>query len=279
MIVKGKRIVSDIVAYAILVSAVLLVLFPLAWIVSTSIKPANEIFANPPRWIPEHPTVESYQNVIFDSSIPIAFLNSVLIGFGSAFVSLVFGGLAGYGFARFRFRGKDGLSLFMLMSQMIPITVLMMPMYYMINDIGLIDTKTGIAFAHLVVSLPLVTWMVRGYVGGIPRSLEEAAQIDGCSTQKTILKIVLPLLKPSLCATGVYALICSWNEYTLASVLSRTTSSKTLPLGLSEFSTFFQVNWGDTMAASVIITIPVVVFFMLVQKQFVAGLTSGSVKE
>lgn len=274
-----KRILTSVLIYCVLIFAVIAVVFPLAWILSTSIKPATEIFEVPPRWIPRNPTMGNYFSVLFESSIPKAFINSLIIGLGCAFISLVFGGLAGYGFARFKFRFRNALSIFMLISQMLPITVVMIPMYYMIDNVGLIDTKIGITFAHLIIALPMVTWMIRGYVQGIPLSLEEAASIDGCSTLRMLVNILIPLLKPALVATGVYALICSWNEYALANVLSRSLDSKTLPLGLSEFSTFFRVNWGDTMAAAIVITIPVIVFFMAVQKQFVSGLVSGSVKE
>lgn len=279
MKIKNNKIITAILIYAILILAVLIVLFPLAWIISTSVKPSSEIFEIPPHWIPHQVVLGSYTDVLFNSSIPNSFLNSLIVGLGCCFIALVIGGLAGYGFARFDFRYRNALSVFMLISQMLPITVVMIPMYYMISNVGLIDTKTGIIFSHLIIALPMVTWLIRGYVQGIPKSLEEAASIDGCSTLKIFANVLLPLLKPAFCATGVYALICSWNEYTLANVLSRSGSSKTLPLSLSEFSTFFRVNWGDTMAAAVIITIPVIVFFMVVQKQFVSGLVSGSVKE
>lgn len=264
--------------YILLLFVVLVTLLPLGWILSTSFKPSIEIFETPPRWIPRNPTIANYAQVFFKSTIPHAFLNSLIVGTVSAFLALLIGGAAGYGFARFRFRGNSFLSIFMLVSQMLPLTVLMIPMYYMESAAGLIDTLFGLAVAHLVITLPLVTWMAKGYFRGIPKEIEEAAAIDGCSTTKSLMMIVLPLARPALVATGIYAFISSWNEFTLANVLTQSDNSKTVPIALSQFSTFFKVDWGSTMAASAIITIPVIIGFMCVQKYFVSGLVSGAVK-
>lgn len=268
----------NILIYLILVSVVVFTLLPLGWVISTSLKPGNEIFANPPHWIPHMPTLENYETVLFDSSIPLSFFNSFLVGIMTAGISLVLGGSAGYAFARFKFRGNRVLSLFMLLSQMLPLTVLMIPIYYMENAAGLVDTKLGLAIAHLAISMPLVTWMAKGYFKGIPKEIEEAAVVDGCSAMQTIFCIIIPLLRPALAATGIYAFISSWNEFALANVLTRSMNSRTVPIALNEFSSFFKVDWGDTMAAAALITIPIIIVFMLVQKQFVEGLASGAVK-
>ena len=270
--------VLNILAYLVLILALLLTILPIGWVLSTSIKPTTEIFANPPRWIPLDPTLSNYHNVLFDSSIPNAFKNSVLVGVMTTFIALLLGGSAGYAFARFSFRGNRVLSLFMLISQMLPLTVLMIPLYYMENEVGLVDTKLGLAIAHLVISLPLVTWMAKGYFKGIPKEIEEAAIMDGCSTMQTIIRVGLPLLKPALAATGIYAFISSWNEFALANVLTRSTASITVPIALNEFSSFFKVDWGSTMAAAMVITVPIIAIFMMVQKQFVEGLAAGAVK-
>lgn len=273
-----KRRIRLVLIYAVLVLLVLLTLLPLGWIVSTSLKPSTEVFANPPYWIPKQISFSNYTNVFTGSSIPIAFLNSLIIALLCSVMALVLGSMAGYAFARFQFRGKGFLSLFMLLSQMLPLTVLMIPLYYMENRVGLVDTKFGMAAAHLVIALPLVTWMSKGYFKGIPREIEEAAMVDGCSTFQNLMFIVVPLLRPALAATGIYAFISSWNEYALANVLTRSEASRTVPLALNDFSTFFKVNWGDTMAAAVVITLPIIVVFLSVQKQFVEGLASGAVK-
>lgn len=275
---KTKRRIGDILCYGVLALSSLLALMPLGWIISTSVKPSTEIFSKPPRWIPMSPTVQNYVDVLRESNIPPAFWNSFLIGVGTALAALLLGGAAGYAFARFKFRGNKFFSLFMLISQMLPVTVLMIPLYYMENNAGLIDTRIGLILAHLVIAMPLVTWMSKGYFQGVPVEIEEAATVDGCGTLRTLVYIVLPLLRPALAATGIYAFVSSWNEYALANVLTRSMSSRTVPVTLSEFSTFFRVDWGDTMAAATIITVPVIIVFMVLQKHFVAGLSSGAVK-
>lgn len=275
---QPKRLLATIVSYLVLVLAVLVVLMPLAWILSTSMKPSVEIFAKPPHWIPKAPTLQNFVTVLTESAIPQAFLNSFLTGLMAAAASLLLGGSAGYAFARFKFRGNKALSLFMLISQMLPLTVLMIPMYYMENKMGIIDTRFGLAMAHLVICMPLVTWMARGYFKGIPKEIEEAAMVDGCSMLGTLLHIILPLLRPALAATGIYAFVSSWNEFALANVLTRTMQSRTVPIALNEFSSFFKVDWGQTMAAAALITVPIIIVFMLIQKQFVEGLASGAVK-
>ena len=273
-----KSYIADLFIYIFLIIAVMIVLAPLLWIISTSLKPTIEIFQKPPHWIPYNITFENYISVLTKSSIPKAFLNSLLVGFMAAFISLLLGGSAGYAFARYRFRGNRIFSLFMLVSQMLPLTVLMIPMYYMENRIGLVDTKFGLAMAHLVICMPLVTWMTRGYFKGVPKEVEEAALVDGATRMHVMRIIILPLVRPAIAATGIYAFVSSWNEFALANVLTRSDSSKTVPIALSDFSSFFKVDWGQTMAAATIITIPIVILFLAIQKQFVAGLSNGAVK-
>lgn len=272
-----KKIVV-ILIYIVLACAILITLMPLGWILSTSLKSSIEVYANPPYWIPKNITLEHYIAVVFESEILNSFYNSLVVGIIAMVISLLCGGAAGYAFARYRFRGNKTLSLFMLLSQMLPITVLMIPMYYMQNSWGLIDTKIGLALAHLVITMPLVTWMAKGYFKGIPKELEEAALVDGCNSMQSFFKVIFPLLKPGIAATGIYAFISSWNEYAFANVLTRTNNSKTLPIGLNEFSSYFEVDWGATMAAAAITTLPIIIIFMLASKQFIEGLSSGAVK-
>lgn len=242
------------------------------------VKPEIEIYATPPRWIPSHLIFANYKDVLLNSSIPINFFNSLVVGLSSTFMALVLGGAAGYAFARFNFRGSKISSLFMLLSQLLPLTVLMIPIYFMMLNMGLIDTKIGLAAAHLILTLPLVAWMAKGYFKTIPKELEEAAMIDGCNHLQALTKIILPLTLPGIAATGVYAFICSWNEFVLANILTNSDISRTLPIGITEFSVLFRVNWGDTMAAAAIITIPVIIVFLVLQKYFITGLAQGAIK-
>jgi ABC-type glycerol-3-phosphate transport system permease component len=265
-------------SYIFIFILTLVVLFPLGWIISTSVKPATEIFTTPPRWIPSHPTLMNYKDVFLHSNIPINFFNSLIVGLLSTLISLVLGGAAGYAFARMNFRGSKILSLFMLLSRMLPLIVLMIPIYFMMQNMGLIDTKIGLAIAHLILTLPLVTWMAKGYFKAIPKELEEAAMIDGCNRLQALTKIILPLTLPGIAATGVYAFVCSWNEFVLANVLTNSNISRTLPIGIREFAVLFRVNWGNTMAAAAIIAIPVIIVFFFLQKYFITGLAGGAIK-
>jgi ABC-type glycerol-3-phosphate transport system permease component len=264
--------------YGFLVLMVLITLLPLNWAFSTSIKPTNEIFLKPPRWIPQQPVLSSYIKVLTESSIPRACLNSFITGLLAMFISLVVGGMAGYAFARYRFRGSRFFSMFVLLSQMFPLTVLMIPLFYMEDILGLVDTRIGLALAHLAICLPLVIWMCKGYFKGIPKEIEEAAIIDGCNPVQTFCDVLLPLLRPAIAATGIYAFVSSWNEFTLANVLTRTDKSRTIPIALNEFSSFFKVDWGDTMAAAIIITVPILILFFVIGKEFIEGLASGAIK-
>lgn len=265
-------------SYLCLIILVLITIFPLLWIISTSIKPSVEVFSIPPRWIPENLSFENYSNVLFNSSIPKYFVNSLIVGLITTFLSVVVGGAAGYGFARYHFKGNQSLSLFMLFSQMLPLTVLMIPIYFMLSGLGLLDSLLGLGVAHLILTLPVVTWMSRSYFIAIPKELEEAAKIDGCNQLQALIKVILPLAAPGIAATGIYAFIMSWNEFVLASILTNSDSARTLPIGLTEFSSMFEVDWGSTMAAATLISIPVILFFLWLQKYFIQGLAQGSVK-
>ncbi len=280
MIVKKKikNGIGRFLTYFFLLILVLFVLFPVAWMVSTSFKPAAEIFTIPPKWVPLNPTIKNYEKVLVGSNVPKYFVNSVIVGIITTFLSLAIGCSAGYGLSRYQFKGNRSISLFMLLSQMLPITVLMTPIYLLMLKLGLIDSIIGLSLSHLILTLPLVTWMSKGYFDSIPKELEEAALIDGCSQIRALIKITLPLAAPGIAATAIYAFIMSWNEYVLASIITMSEKSKTLPIGLSEFSTMFYVDWGSTMAAAVLISIPVIVFFLWLQRYFIQGLSQGAVK-
>ena len=267
-----------ILTYVALSFMVMFSLVPLLWGISTSLKPSREIFSIPPRWIPERITLDNYRTVLTESSIPRYFLNSLQVGGLTTFASLVLGGLAGYGFSRFHFRGARVALLFILISQMLPLIVIMIPIYFVMDRAGLLNTTVGLSIAHLLLTMPLVTWMTMGYFNSIPYELEEATKIDGCSQLGALVRIVLPLAAPGLAASAIYAFIMSWNEFILASVLTLSDASRTLPIGISEFSSMFRVDWGGTMAASTLISLPIIVIFLFLQRYFVSGLASGAVK-
>jgi ABC-type glycerol-3-phosphate transport system permease component len=275
---SNPRILATVIAYVILIALLFFALAPVALMIGTAFKPNGEIFQVPPRWLPRAPTFSNFHTVMFNSGIPRYALNSILIATLMTFTALVLGTLAGYGFSRFKFRGHRALSLFMLLGQLIPLIALIVPFFQIFDAVGLLDTKTGIALAHLTTALPLVTWMSASYFSTIPIELDEAAILDGCTRMQALRKVVLPVALPGIISIALFAFLMSWNEFVLASVLTNTDNSKTLPIGLSEFATMFTVDWGSTMAAAFLMTVPVVVVFLLFQKQFVSGLSAGAVK-
>jgi ABC-type glycerol-3-phosphate transport system permease component len=275
---NNARTLATVIAYVILIGLLFFALAPVALMIGTAFKPNVEIFQVPPRWLPRAPTLSNFHTVMFNSGIPHYALNSVIIATLMTFTALVLGTLAGYGFSRFKFRGNRALSLFMLLGQLIPLIALIVPFFQIFDAVGLLDTKIGIAVAHLTTALPLVTWMSASYFSTIPVELDEAAIIDGCTRMQALRKVVLPVALPGIISIALFAFLMSWNEFVLASVLTNTDNSKTLPIGLSEFATMFTVDWGSTMAAAFLMTVPVVAVFLLFQKQFVSGLSAGAVK-
>jgi ABC-type glycerol-3-phosphate transport system permease component len=253
-------------------------LAPIAVMVFTSLKPRDEIFAVPPALLPESWTLANYVEVFANSSMPRAFVNSIIAAFLVTLITIILCTSAAYALARYRFRSARPLALFILLGQMVPITVLLLPLYEMINSMKLLDSIVGLAVAHLVITVPLVTWMIRNQIASIPVELEEAVQIDGGSRFDAVTYVTLPVAAPGIAAAGMYAFLQSWHEFVLASVITSSPGSRTAPVALTEFASEFRVDWGSTMAAAVVLTVPVVIVFIALQKYFIRGLTSGGVK-
>ncbi len=275
---RFPRLAGGVLAYIVLVLLVVISVVPLLLMVFTAFKPGNEIFQIPPHWLPTHPTLDNFAKVLFRSSIPRAALNSFITGLMTSVVALLLGGAAGYGFARMRFRGSRAMSLTMLASQLVPMTALIVPFYLAFDRLRISDSPLALAIGHLTIVLPLVTWMATSYFETIPKELEEAAMIDGTSRLGALWWIIIPLAAPGTIAIGIFAFLNSWNEFVLASVVTISERSRTLPVALTEFSTMFSTDWGGTMAAATLMTLPVVVAFFAFQRYFVQGLAAGAVK-
>jgi multiple sugar transport system permease protein/raffinose/stachyose/melibiose transport system permease protein len=257
---------------------VVVCLFPFAWMALSSIKKLNELFTVPPHWLPNEPTLANYWTVLFNSNIPRYFLNSVIIAGGATLVALVLAVFASYGFARFDFRGKVMLQTFVLIGQLLPTAAIIVPLFITLRYLHLINTYWGLILIYTIITLPLSVWMLTSYMRGIPVELEEAATIDGASRLGVLFRITLPLAMPGLVAVVVYSFVTCWNEFVFALVFAQDQSVKTLPIGLAEFSTEFNTDWGGVMAASMVMTVPVVLLFLAFQRLFVGGLTAGATK-
>jgi multiple sugar transport system permease protein/raffinose/stachyose/melibiose transport system permease protein len=275
-----KRL-SPLAATVIAIAAIVLVLvclFPFAWMALSSIKKLAELFTVPPHWLPSDPTLANYGTVFFTSNIPRYFLNSCIIAAGATIVALALAIFAAYGFARFEFPGKPILQSFVLVGQLLPTAAIIVPLFITLRWMHLINTYWGLILVYTIITLPLSVWMLTSYMRGIPTELEEAAVIDGASRLGVLFRITLPLAVPGVVAVAVFSFVTCWNEYVFALVFAQDQTVKTLPIGLTEFSTEFNTDWGGVMAASMVMTVPVVLLFLAFQKLFVGGLTAGATK-
>lgn len=253
-------------------------LFPFAWMALSSVKKLDELYTVPPHWLPSAPTLEHYSTVLFASNIPRYFLNSIIIAVGSTGLSLILAIFASYGFARFNFRGKAALQSFVLVGQLLPTAAIIVPLFITLRWLHLVNTYWGLILVYMIITLPLSVWMLTSYLRGIPVELEEAARIDGASRLGILFRIVVPLSLPGIVAVVVYAFVTTWNEFIFALCFATDSSVKTLPIGLAEFSTEFNTDWGGVMAASLVMTLPIVLLFLAFQRLFVGGLTAGATK-
>lgn len=271
---KTKKTLASIAAAIV----GLLFLFPTYWMVSTAFKPSADIITTSYDLIPLHLTISHFVIAVEKPGFGIYVRNSVMVTLGALAGALVTGLLAALPLARMRFRGRKAFVMLVLCAQLAPFEALLIPMYLMMRQFNL-DTKlTSLLLIYFVTTLPFTVWTLRGFINGIPADLEEAALVDGCGRWSAFWKVTFPLLGPGLVATSVYAFITAWNEYLYAFVLMQDTSHYTLPVWLATFQTAFGTDWGGAMAASSLFTIPVLVFFLLVQRNLVGGITAGAVK-
>ncbi len=268
--------------WLILILAVLalafLVLAPMWLVGSSSFKLPREIIHRVPTWFPQSFTLQHYQKLLQTSAFPTYFLNSVLVAAASALVTVVLALMAGYAFFRLEFRGRDFLYRLIMVAYAFPSIVILIPIYLMFAKLGLIDTDLALVLVNVTFALPFSIWMMRTFFASLPRELEEAAAIDGAGRWKTVVHVLIPLLRPGIAAIAIFAFVASWTEYLFASVLIISDAKRTLPVGLSGIIGQYQIDWGLLLAGASLSVLPVVVFFALVGRWFVAGLTEGAVK-
>ncbi|KJS52770.1 sugar ABC transporter permease [Streptomyces rubellomurinus subsp. indigoferus] len=246
--------------------------------VLTAFRPAHEILSLPPRFWPGRPTFDNFARALGTETFWANVRSSVVIGLGTVLVSLVVGTLAAFALARFRFAGRKAFVVVILIVQMVPLTALIIPVYLLLNDVGMTDSITGVILTYLVFTLPFTVWMLRGFIAGVPVELEEAAMVDGCGRLGAFRRVVLPLLAPGIIATSVFALVQAWNEYVLVYVLLSSPEKQTVSIWLVSFQTSFGTDYGGLMAGATLTALPVVVFFLVVQRRIASGLAVGAVK-
>jgi len=264
--------------FALLTGSCVVALFPVFWMLTTALRHQPELFSVPPKWIPDEITFDSFIFVWNETSLPQYLANSLIVVSLSTFISILFSLLAAYGLSRFEFRGKASFLTFLLVSQMFPSIMLLIPYFQIIRTLGLYDTYPALIVTYVSFTIPFCTWMTWGYMKSIPRELDEAAALDGCRPIGTFFRVVLPLCIPGVMATAIFSFITGWNEYIYALVLTQSDNMKTLPVGIGLLAGQDRVQWNDLMAASIIAVIPLVIIFVFFQRHLVSGLTAGAVK-
>ena len=254
------------------------VVAPFVWMVSISLKPETEVFARNVTLLPKEATLANYAMVFQAAPYVRYFANSMLVAVVTTLGSIVVSTLAAYAFSRFRFRGRDAIAFLILATQMFPLVTGIIPLYLVFSQLKLINTYWCLFIAYVAFTIPFCTWMLKGFFDTIPREIEEAALIDGCTRMQVLRRIVLPMSGPALVATGVFCFILSWNEFLYATVLTTSDTVRTLPAALGQMIGQGYTQWGALNAAGIMTTVPVVVFFLLFQRYLVSGLTAGAMK-
>jgi ABC-type glycerol-3-phosphate transport system permease component len=262
-------------ALQLMLAAVVLV--PFLWMVSVSLKPADEPFAIPARLFPENPTFANYVTA-FRPEFQTYFINSLVVSLSTVAITVTLGLLAAYCLTRFQTALLATLMALLVAAQMFPASAIIIPIYKLMKTADLLNTYASLILAYVTVTLPVAIFMLRGFLARLPVTLEEAAAIDGAGPLRAFFEIILPLCRPGLIATSVFVLIVTWQEFLFALSFTSTRDMRTLPVGMNDFIGQYGIRYGELMASSVLISLPVVLVFFVLQRQFVAGLTAGAVK-
>jgi ABC-type glycerol-3-phosphate transport system permease component len=270
----GDRILT----YGVLSLVTAASLFPIAWAVLTSIKVQGDLVSYPPRWIPTQVTFAHYTDVFLNSNMARYFGNSLLVSALTILLTLLIGTHGGYAASRGRFRGKNALLFIILATIMIPGISVLVPLYMLAARLHLLDTYLVLVLIYTAWQVPTVLWFMRGFFDAISPELEEAAQVDGCSPLQAMYRVILPLTQPGLAAAAILVFVYVWNEFIIALTMSTKDEMRMIPVGLYFYISQFGVEWGKLMAAVTVAILPIIVLFVILQRRFVQGLTSGAIK-
>ncbi len=263
----------------IFVMTIVLIL-PFLWMISTSFKEADEVFQEVPKWLPRTFSFHNYVNIWNRGYFKTYFVNSLIVSFATMGISLVVAMFAGYGISRFRFHGRTLFSVILIVVQMFPSMLLLIPMYMIMSRMGLLNTHLSMIVAYTTFAMPFCTWMIKGYFDTIPVTLEDAARIDGCGRLRILFEIIMPLAAPGIVTVAMFAFILSWQEYMYALTFARTEDMRTITVGIALMQgQHGSVDWGQIMAGSVLACLPGLLLFTYLEKYLVQGYTMGAVKE
>lgn len=278
MAISARRRARRLGYDAIGLAAFAAMIFPVYWMIATAFKPGRDILSLEPKFLPAPFTLANFADALARPFFWSSVRTSMIVVLTVVVVSLALAFTAAVGVARFGFRGRRAFLVMILVVQMVPLTALVIPIYLLFDAAGATDTLVSVIVTYLAFIVPFMVWTLRGFVANIPVELEEAAMIDGCTRMGAFLRIVFPLCAPGLVATAIFAFIQAWNDYIVAYVLLRSPDHQTLTVWLASFTTNHGTDWGPLMAGATMTSVPVVIFFLLVQRHVTAGLTAGAVK-
>jgi multiple sugar transport system permease protein len=263
--------------------AFLIICLPGLWIVLSSLRPTVEIMAKPPVWIPRRLSLDAYTAMfggLGQGGIPVLdyFRNSLIISITSTVIAVAIGMAGGYAFARYRFRAKSAMFLGLMLSRTVPGIALSLPLFIIFARLGIIDTHFALIITYVALNVPFTIWLIDGFFRQVPKDLAEAAQIDGCTRWQAFWQVEFPLAGPGIASAAIFAFMTSWNEFALASQLTRSVNSKTLPVGLLDYTSEFTIDWRGMCALAVVMIAPAFALTFIIQKRLVSGLTFGAVK-
>lgn len=272
-----QRRVKNMTVIALQIVLLLVILVPFLWMFSVSLKPPEEPFAIPARLLPENPTLENYRTA-FRPEFQRYFLNSTLVSLATVVISVSVGLLAAYSFSRFKMRLLTVFLVGIILAQMFPVGAMIIPIYQIMRDLDLLNTYASLIFAYITITLPVAIWMLRGFIRAIPEDLEEAATVDGATRLQAFLLVIVPLARPGIVATSIWIIVVTWQEFLFALAFTSTREMRTLPVGMNDFIGQYGIRYGELMASSVMVSVPIIVLFFFLQRSFVAGLTAGATK-
>ena len=276
---RRKALLKSASIHLVLIVACVIAVYPFLRVVSISLRPGVSLLSTSLALIPEGATLDNYRTLIFDKDFTIWLWNSLIVSVATVLIGLLLAATAAYAFSRWKFPGRRQGLVFLLLTQMLPPGMLLLPIYIMVVRLNLFNTYTGMIIAYSVGSVPFSIWLLKGYYDTIPKELEEAALVDGADPLITFYRIVLPLAAPALAIAGLFSFMTAWNEYMMARVMLQKASMFTWPLGFQRLRDQFTTQWGIFSAASVLVAIPVMLLFLYSSKWLISGLTLGGLKE
>jgi arabinogalactan oligomer/maltooligosaccharide transport system permease protein len=276
---RNDSALKRVLVHGALLLTAIIAIVPVLRVFSVSVRPNDQLLNRELDLLPEGATLASYGHVLFETDFPQWLFNSLIITVGTSLVGLIFAATSAYGFSRFKFPGRGVGLTALLATQLIPATMLLVPILILAIQLDLVGTYRGLVIAYAITSVPFSIWILKGYYDTVPIELEEAARIDGCSQLEAFVRVLLPLSTPALAIVFLFNFLAAWNEFVLARVLiGSSTELFTWPLGILRFQAQFQTQWGDLAAASVLVSIPIVALFLYSSKWLINGVTLGGVK-